>query len=664
MKETDEQVREWLAKHAGEIGPEELVSEEAKQKLFDGSWPSPQEINNLGVFASIKDATSFNNVVSDPNNWSEILNRPDLFEKWILPHAVLHFGKLWFDRVKWRNSVSKGVPFPLFTEEERQHNIEATPHGRAKIAKIVEKVSAVLRTYLEGKWYNGKTKNPSGYIIDSLKNEFVREIGTDMGYKFQNVPACPYCLTFKPVFKVPLVNHPHRNYSCPRCTSTVENLKLQIESLKKNDDHEKAGEVAKTQQVREKFTKFFGITCVCPSDSCAGRFVPLTCVDQSRLGRKNYKGALKGFAIGKNTQFFRRPPDALLNFPLTCPYCGVKFTPKEALQKESGFKNKSGFLTGLPSIRIWTKKEDMVLDVHKVCDSSGKQRESSFKDQLAARPNSDDHIASTQRLNLLIGEIIIHMSKANKNTVAGLSTWYFLAAVIRWMSKHTQDANNYLFNWKVIERDLTKLEKTKYPGQTKRKVTKNTRGQEAAVHQAIFHEWMDLLEDNIEEFTKIDPKIKALKDFGWLSRYPKFSGGPETTFYAQVDNRNRIPNKTPIRKRRSKSMPRLARVCSIRKDGVEHTDDIEVSEWQAIKLKPESSLKSGDKILVEALVMSGHPTHAPIQRILRLRSALLKDIINRILVEEKTGQSDQRFWQAWKRRVDKARNKTGITISL
>ena len=660
MKEIDDPARKWLAEHSDQIGPEELISEDAKQKLFDGSWPFPQEVADLGMFADIKDATSFNDIVSNPDNWYDILNRADLFEKWILPHAALYFGKLWFDRVKRRNSISKGVPFPLFTKEERKCDIENSPQGRAKIAKIVEKISIVLRTYLEGKWYDGNIKKPSGYIINSLKNEFVKEVGSDMGYKFRNVPACPYCLTSKPVFKVPLLSHQHGSYSCHRCKSYVDNLELQIESLKKKDDRAELIKVQVAQQTRKKFEKFIGITCVCPSNDCSGHFVPFSCIDRCRLDNKIYKGALKGISVGKNIQNFRLPPEILLDFPLTCPYCGTKFTPREALQKASGFKEKSGFLTGLPSIRIWMKMESAVLDLHRADMSSS----DSFKDQLAVPPASDDYIATKQRLNLLINEIIIHMSKVIKSTTSGLTTWYFLAGVIHWMAKHSHDANNYLFNWKVVEREMTKLEMIKYPGRTKKKVTKNTRGQEIAVHQAIFHEWMDLLESNIEEFTKIDLKIKALKNFGWFSRCPRFSGGPETTFYSEVDGRNRIVNKTPIRRRRSKKMPRLARVYSIRKDGENFTDNMEISEWQAIRLKPNSDLKAGDKVFVEALIMSGHPTHAPIQRILRLRSSLLKNIIDRILTEERTGHTDQMFWQTWKMRVARARKETGITVSL
>ena len=637
MKE-DSQIKKWLAEHADQLSPEELISEAEKQRLFDGSWPEPQEIEDLGVFANIKDGDSFNDIVSNPENWSIILNRSNLFEKWILPHAVLYFGKLWFDRVKRQNSISRGVPFPLFSEDEKQRNIETTPQGRAKIAKIVEKISVVLKTYLEGKWYDGTTRKPSGYIIDSLRNEFVREIGLDMGYKFRNALACPYCLISNPPSRVVLESYPNRLYSCPKCKEIVENLKLKINSLKNKAELD---QIIKMKNIREKFKEFIGITCICPSDRCPGYFVPLSCVDQSMV-KQNIRGALKDIVISKNVRMFSRPPDPLLDFHLTCPYCGTNFTPKEALRQKSGFKGKSGFLTGLPSIRIWVKREEITLDETHI-SQKGTLIES-LKDRLAADPSgSENKIAIKQRLNLIIDEIIFHMSRVNKNTISGLSTWYFLMSVIAWILKYSSDADNYFFGWKV---------------------NMNTRGKEASVHQAIFHEWMDILEQNIDEFKQLDPRIRNLKDFKWFARSPKFTGGPETEFYSEVDEGNRIINKTPIRKRKSKKVPRLARVYSVRKDGVEFIQDVEMVEWQAIKLKSTSLLKPKDKVLVEAIVMSSHPTHAPIQRMLRLRSILLENIVSKIVQEEKTGQSDKLFWKNWRNKVANAKKRTGICISL
>jgi hypothetical protein len=660
MKETEEQVKEWLIQHASQIGPEELISEESKQKLFDGSWPVPQEIQNMGVFSNIKDATSFNNIVGNPNNWFIIINTPELFEKWILPHAVLYFGKFWFNKVKRRNSISKGISFPLFPKEERVDDIESSPQGRATISKIVEKISIVLRTYLEGKWYSGENKKPSGYIINSLKNEFIKEVSMDMGYKPKSVPACPFCLSHKPISKTPLINYQNISYSCDRCKSVVDNLELKIKSLQKQGSQKELETVLAAQQVRKRFEKFIGITCVCPSDKCLGHFVPLSCVDKTRLKRFDFKGALKNFPVCKNTQTFHRPPEILLDFPLTCPYCGTNFTPREALDRASGFGSKSGFFTGVPSTTIWVKEEEAILDANKTFDDNYGE---SFKDQIAGTPDfSDNNIIIKQHINILIGEVIIKMSKISRKTIRGLTLWCFLASIISWMIKHREDANNYFFNCETVERDMTELEKTKYLGKTKKKNTRNTSGQGVAVHQSIFHEWMTVIESNIEEFTKLDPKTKTLKNFGWFCRCPKFSGGPETLFYSVVDNSRRIVNKTPIRESKSENMPRLAKIYSICKNGNDYSDQIEKVEWHAIKLKSTTSLELGDKVLVKALVMSGHPTHAPIQRILRLRALILKDIIDRVLSEERTGQSDQEFWQNWKQKVVKARKNIEIII--
>ncbi len=55
------------------------------------------------------------------------------------------------------------------------------------------------------------------------------------------------------------------------------------------------------------------------------------------------------------------------------------------------------------------------------------------------------------------------------------------------------------------------------------------------------------------------------------------------------------------------------------------------------------------------LLMPGHPTHAPIQRILRFRRLTLNDFVVRIREEEKTGVHDFVFWTHWKKQVELAK---------
>jgi len=602
-----------FAEHSNQISPLELISENSKQKLFNGSWPEPQEVENLGVFSNIKDSISFNNIVGNPENWNEILNRNDLFEQWILPHAVIFFGKTWFDRVKYSNSISRGAPFPLFYDVEK-NNIESTSYGKSRIAKIVEKTYIVLYKYFKRDWCDGEIKQLSGYIVNSLKNEFIREVGLDMGYKSKNILACPYCLSLKPSVKVRLLKYSNNIYSCPRCKIATENLEKEaLKDIK----------IYKLYKKRKIFESFIGITCICPSNNCLGKFIPISCFE---------KHCSINLFVPKSIQSFKKPPNSMLDLYLTCPYCETKFTPRMAIKKQSGFKEKSGLFTGLPSVRIWTIKEDLILD-----DNIFRSNDT-LKNQIVDKPYFDD-IYIKQKLNLLIDEIIIQLSKTQKNT-SGLVYWYFLISVINWIIKYNQDANNYFFNYKT---------------------DKNTRGEEVSVHQTIFYEWMRLLENNIKEFTKLDPKIKFLKDFGWFCRKPKFTDGPKTEFYSIVDEKYTILNNTSIKQKNSKNKPRLVRVYSIKKNGVEFINDVDYIEWNAIKLK-QTNLKVGDEVFVEAIVMSGHHTHSPIQRILRLRSSL--NIIDKILEEEETGNSDQAFWKFWKQKVKKARKETGITVLL
>ena len=73
--------------------------------------------------------------------------------------------------------------------------------------------------------------------------------------------------------------------------------------------------------------------------------------------------------------------------------------------------------------------------------------------------------------------------------------------------------------------------------------------------------------------------------------------------------------------------------------------------WQNIVLDINCGLKKGDSVIVEALIMSGHPTHAPIQRIIRLRTTILKPIIEIIKQEEQFGIRNKEFWNDWENRV-------------
>jgi hypothetical protein len=668
---TDEQIKDWLDKHAADLDPEELPFEEDRMKVTaqivtnDGCWPVLNKPSNIKPFTKINSKEEFNRVVGDPTNWTVALSDSDLYNNWILPNAILLFGKTWFDRVKWRRTMHRSVLFPLFTDQERHDaslagGFENVPCGKSRIAKISRKIASALETYFSGKWLEKtSTKPPGGYLVESIKNETIREIGYDLGFKLITLPACPYCLSCDNSYKTPLIRNLTRQYMCPRCQISSENLQLSIRNLTKSGDLEGAQDVEKLYKKVKSFAYFIGITCICPNNQCEGKFVPLTCVDYDSFDSSQYNlsGILKKYSVSKDLQSFKEPPEALNDFPLTCPFCDTNFTPRKAMKMRSGFKNKSGYFTGLPTISIWAKRE-----INKLDDPLGKEMS---KDTVIVAPSIDlsDKIVSQQHISLLIGELIIHAAKVNRKSPSGFMTWLFYKAAISWMKKYSHDANRYFFGWSSYYRDMTEKEMARYPGQTKRKMTTTQRGTEAAIHLSFFKEWLNVVEDNFTEITKVDYKIKDIKDISWFCRRPKFSGGPKSTFVAEIDERKQIANKTRIRsKTGSKYVPRIAKVCSIyniQNSYKNYIKEVDTYEWQSIKLKQNSVLQPGNKVRVEVLVMPGHPSHAPIQRIIRLRSMTLQSIINRVLNEENTGISDSLFWSSWRNRVESAKSRVG-----
>lgn len=669
----DKQAKEWMAKHAHELPPEELC-EEIEENL--GEWPVPKRVESLGIFANITSQDSFNKIISDVKLWPYIKERSDLYEKWIIPHAIVLFGKSWFDRVKWKNSIHRGISFPLFSEEDKKYatenklKLEDTTAGKAIIAKIIDKISCVLDVYLEGKWLGNSDsiKKPGGYIIDSLKNEFVRNIGIDLGYKLSSVLACPYCLSDKNINKkTPLVHNGSKQYTCPKCEDLVKTLEY--------SDSNDIKSQTKLKYVK-KFSNFIGITCVCPSDECTGYFIPMNCIDFDvwHLDKISFKNkmrqigaALKNISIPQNTQHFINPPEEILDLQIDCPYCNTKFIIGSALKSKSGFKRQSGMLTGLPTITIWEKKCTTSLDQTINEDSDLSQKDSI----VGTFFDLEEQILAKQKVDILIDELIISMSKINKMPISGLSTWCFYEATIEWMIKYWKDAAKYFFNWDIKERDMTIKEMELYPGESKKKMTIIARGQEVSIHQSLFHNWMNVLERHIKDFENKGQQIKSLKDFGWLCRAPQYTDGPESTFYSVVNSKMRIINQSEITSvKPQRFAPRIARVLSIHKvinntiSGENLVDKIKFCEWQAIRMEDNSGLKCGDVVKVKALLMPGHTTHAPIQRIIRLRTMTLKPIIDRIRAEELENKRDIDFWQRRKILVQNSREITGINFCL
>lgn len=645
----DKQATEWLKKHANDLPSEEVVLEEIKIKksmewlASDGIWPVPHIVDDIGIFENIHEVSVFNEVIGNPDNWDEILKNEKLYNSWVLPVAILLFSKPWFDKSKRKDSIRIGIPFPLFSREERKFasdngiSIDETPAGRAIIARIISKTSYALKVFLRGNWHNSEdiVKNPGGYIIGAIKNDLVQKIGADLGLKQHSLLVCPYCLSFNERRnKSLLIEHGSNVYGCERCESRVKHLILESQQEELN--------------IVSKFQKFIGTTCICPSNDCSGKFIP---VDFMKVSEEKLKEALKTFANVKGTNIFKMPPEELMDVEIDCPYCKTNFTPRTAMELGSGFKCKSGMFTGLPKTLIWETVESVILDKHNTINSV--TATTSYKDRLVSEhvePGND--MIMREKVNLLIDDLTVKMTKLNKNIISGMTTWYFYKAAIEWMNKYYEDAYKYFFNWEAYEREMTKLEQEKYPGQTRKKMTDVVRGQEVAIHQSFFHVWLNVVEENINDFNRINPDIKDIKDLKWFCHFPKFPG-PVSTFVSEVDSKKCIVNNTDFV---AAIKPRLVRIYSICKEGEDknYIEDIERCNWQSIKLRKDSELAIGDKVTIEALMMPGHPTHAPIQRILRLRSLILHSFVVRIKKEEKSGNIDSAFWNVRKKQAEKA----------
>jgi hypothetical protein len=140
-------------------------------------WPTPNKLAIQKIYSEIDSIDDFNRVIGNPQNWKEILDNKVLFDSWVLPNAILLFGKRWFDEVKWKNGKTKGLPFPIINMEQRKEakklgiSIDDLPLSRSIMVRIIETTSKSLKKYLEGQWYDGKNVKPPGaYITESIKN--------------------------------------------------------------------------------------------------------------------------------------------------------------------------------------------------------------------------------------------------------------------------------------------------------------------------------------------------------------------------------------------------------------------------------------------------------------------------------------------------------------
>lgn len=671
-KEAELEAKAWLAEHAVLLGPEELPFEEERLAealvLRDGCWPSPRPVEHMGVLAEAVDEESFNRVVGDPANWRIILDRSDLYHSWVLPQAAVIFGRAWFERVQWKNSIRRGVPFALFDADERRKAKEAgtplaeTTAGRSVVYKIVLRVGHALDVYLAGggrSKVDGRIKQPGGYIVESIANEFIQDAGSGTGFRLLRVRACPNCLATKQgrARRSKIRQLLGNTFQCERCADTVRNLDLAIGKHRAEGTPVPQGILSERERA-SRFREFTAVACVCPNGACRGRFVPIDCVEDSgwwstpegRAARETISRMRAPKGIGR----FHDPPDQVLGIPLCCPTCGERFTPASAMAAASGFKGQSGKLTGMPSMFVWVKRESQSID-HR----SQAKDHLALKDMLADASCADParRIVAEQHVRILTGELAIHASGISGRTVPAIVSRCFCEAVSDWMLGYPEDASRYLLEWSSGK------------GDERRTTTKVVKGREAAIHQTILYAWLARISGRMEEIRRTKgSRIRSLEDLKWFCRPPAYSGGPRSSFVATVDEGLRVRNNSRMLPSGGADRPRMAWILSVRRMGRDGRPGPELvpfmrsCEWQIIAMSRESGLVPGDRVKVAALMMPGHHCHAPIQRIIRLRTSILSGMIERIRSEEAEGGTDAAFWREWQRRAEAARKATGIGI--
>lgn len=583
---------------------------------LEGKWPTPIKVSNIGIFNNISNVNNFNKIISNPKNWQAILERYDLYHYWIKPNAILIFGKLWFERVKWKKSIHKMAPFPLFSDDEKlnakKNNIplENTNIGKSKISRISLRVEYALEKYLlgGGKTKSGKVKSPGGYITNSIKNEFIKEIGKDAGYKLTKVNICPLCassIDFKNKIISPLKEIKKDIYFCEKCNAKYNNLKLIS-----NDNH-----------IQRLFISLEKVTCVCPSVNCPGKFVPIRSIEDEAWWETD-KGILADKAIKslkkvKGINNFKNPPEELLDISLVCPYCNIRFSPRNVLDDMSGFKKQSGKLTGFPSSYIWKKKEECIIDA-----SNNSLMANKYKDPL-------ESIINIEQMSVLINELFFLISNL-KDTKNGIISKCFYLAVIKWIKKYPFDASRYFFNYNNKNRII--------------------KGNDASIHQKFFSFWMHYLSLEIK-----NGNLSSFLDLKWLCHPPKYNSA-KMKFNIELKKNLHISLANILDKQR------IAWILSIKKDDENFAKYIINKDWNSFCLDQRSKLNKGDIVNLTILTMPDHHCHAPLKRISRLRKNL-KPLIDKIKEEEETGNIDLEFWNKRKKRGKYARATTMASYS-
>lgn len=311
-------------------------------------------------------------------------------------------------------------------------------------------------------------------------------------------------------------------------------------------------------------------------------------------------------------------PDELIMADLKCPYCFDIFKLKDSKQKSLATSKRYRKFSHVPI------SNNVILN--------GNMAISPFK-----------NIDAIKKSNILIEELVIKLAHLESNSFNKCLKKYLYLSQIYWIKKYWNYAADYFYN----KADILGID----------------------IHKTMFDMWLSLISMNFNELKQFK-NINNLEDLKWFCREPNFSNGPIDTFVTEVTENNRIKNNTNIVDLKSaKWNIRMAKILEINKIQNEESFSINLEEssltitWQDIILSQEKEINPGDIVSVRAMMMPGHPSHAPIRALLRVRSDVLSNIISRVRDEENS-RRDIDFWKFRETRVKTARNNTKIDTKV
>ena len=253
------------------------------------------------------------------------------------------------------------------------------------------------------------------------------------------------------------------------------------------------------------------------------------------------------------------------------------------------------------------------------------------------------NIDAVKKSNILIEELIIKLAHIESNSFNKCLKKYLYLSQIYWIKQYWNYAPDYFYH----KTDILGID----------------------IHKTMFDMWLKLIDKNFNELKKFK-NMDGIEDLKWFCRRPNFSNGPIDTFITEVTENNRIKNNTNIIDLKSdKWNVRMAKILSIDKVQNEEFFPLDLAKnlltitWQDIIISQEEKINPGDIVSVKAIMMPGHPSHAPIRALLRVRSDVLSNITSRVKNEENS-QRDIDFWNFRTTRVETARNNTNIDIRV